>query len=139
MAAHKASLTPPAALSALAMEIATDPQARAAWLEVAAARIAAQIMRTARERNGLSQSDLARALGVSQARISQVESGRVENIPPLEFLMRFVDACGEELQIASVSSPKGPPEAVPATIEAVALDDEDAGEENASGRYHSES
>jgi len=93
-----------APLSALATDINTDPKARAAWIEVAAARMAARLLRDARERKGLSQAAVARALGVSQARISQVESGRVDDIPPLDLMMRFIDACGDELRLATAAT-----------------------------------
>ncbi len=79
----------------------SDPQARAAWLEVDAARNAARLMREARQRRGLSQAAVAKALGVSQARISQVESGKIEDIPPLEFLARYIDACGDTLTLST--------------------------------------
>jgi transcriptional regulator with XRE-family HTH domain len=91
-------------LSALASDINTDPKARAAWLEVAAARMAAQLMRNARKRSGLTQPELARALDLTQARISQIESGRTEDMPSLELLIRFVDACGDELVLSTAQA-----------------------------------
>lgn len=104
MAAGKiSSLSDAAAITDYAADINTDSQMRAAWLEVAAARMAANLLRTARLRRGLNQADLAQALDVSQARISQVESGRVEDIPSLELMSRFLDACGERLVLASES------------------------------------
>lgn len=79
----------------------TDPKARAAWLEADTARNAAELMRDARKRRGLTQAAMAKAMNVSQARISQVESGKIEDMPPLEFLARYLDACGETLSLAS--------------------------------------
>ncbi len=90
-----------APLVSLLADIKTDPRAYAAWLEVGAARHAAQLMRTARQRARKSQADIAEALDVSQARISQVESGRVEDIPSLEFLTRFIAACGDRLVLTT--------------------------------------
>ncbi len=93
-----------APLSALAADIKTEPKARTAWLEVAAARMAAQLIRNARARSGMTQPDVARALDLTQARISQIESGRVEDMPSLELLMRFVDACGEQLVLSTTAT-----------------------------------
>ncbi|MBI3704467.1 MAG: hypothetical protein HY244_11635 [Rhizobiales bacterium] len=33
--------------------------------------------------------------------MSQVESGKVEDIPPLEFLARYIDACGDTLTLST--------------------------------------
>ena len=105
MAVSKVSpLIQPATIADYAADIKTDRRMRAAWLEVAAARMAANLLRTVRMRHDLNQQDMAELLGVSQARISQVESGRVEDIPSLELIYRFLDACGERLVLSSESS-----------------------------------
>ncbi|WP_436204103.1 DNA-directed RNA polymerase subunit alpha C-terminal domain-containing protein [Astrobacterium formosum] len=88
-------------LSDLLSGLAKDPKARVAWLEVDTARTAAKLLRDARRRSGLRQVDLERLLGVSQARISQVESGRVDDMPSLDFMVRFLDACGQELVLST--------------------------------------
>jgi transcriptional regulator with XRE-family HTH domain len=90
-----------ASLSALMDDIKADSKARAAWIEVEAARRAAMLMREARRQRGFSQAEVAARLGVSQARISQVESGKVEDIPPLEFLALYLDACDTTLVLAA--------------------------------------
>jgi len=43
---------------------------------------------------GLTQTQLAEKLGVSQGRISQIESGLPDHAPSLEMVARFVHACG---------------------------------------------
>lgn len=64
---------------------------------------AAGLLRSARERSQLSQSELARRAGVAQSVISAYESGRRE--PSLSTLRRLVEATGQELAIDVVASP----------------------------------
>jgi len=51
-----------------------------------------------RERRGLSQAQLAEAIGVSQPRIAQIEKGRIEGFR-IQTLMRVADALGADLKI----------------------------------------
>ncbi len=55
--------------------------------------VAAQL-RGLRKRAGLNQTQLAEKLGVTQSRISQLESGLVDHAPSLEMIARFATACG---------------------------------------------
>lgn len=64
---------------------------------------AAAVLRAARERSHLSQSDLARRAGIAQSVISAYESGRRE--PSLRTLARLVEATGHELAVHLVASP----------------------------------
>lgn len=100
MATRKEPLAEPADTDLFAA-IDSDPKSRGAWIEADTARNSGRLMREARQRKGLNQAAVAKALGVSQARISQVESGKVEDMPPLEFLARYLDACGERLSLVS--------------------------------------
>ncbi|QSB14472.1 helix-turn-helix transcriptional regulator [Natronosporangium hydrolyticum] len=59
-----------------------------------------QLLRTVRERRGLSQSRLAARVGTSQQRLSQVERG-VAN-PTLGDLERLFDGLGQRLRVAAV-------------------------------------
>jgi transcriptional regulator with XRE-family HTH domain len=43
---------------------------------------------------GLTQAQLAQKLGVSQGRISQIESGLPDHAPSIEMIGRFAHACG---------------------------------------------
>ncbi len=51
-----------------------------------------------RERRGLSQAQLAAAIGVSQPRIAQIEKGRIEGFR-IQTLMRVAEALGADLKI----------------------------------------
>lgn len=57
----------------------------------------AAILRTARERAGLSQSDLARRSGVAQSVVSAYESGKRQ--PALSTLSKLIEATGHTLTI----------------------------------------
>lgn len=59
--------------------------------------VAAEVIREARRRSGLSQAELARRAGVSQPVISAYESGRRE--PGLATLSKLVAATGHRLQL----------------------------------------
>jgi AraC-like DNA-binding protein len=61
----------------------------------------------ARAHVGLSQSELARRMGTSQAAIARLESGRY--LPSARTLQRFAEATGTRLRI-SFSAPVGPHE-----------------------------
>jgi predicted nucleotidyltransferase/DNA-binding XRE family transcriptional regulator len=58
---------------------------------------AAEIVREARRRAGLTQSQLARTAGLTQSVVSAYESGRRE--PSLQQLNRLVSASGQRLQV----------------------------------------
>lgn len=64
----------------------------------------ADLLRTARQRARLSQTDLARRAGIAQSVISAYESGRRE--PSLPTLTRLIEATGHELAIDVVASPE---------------------------------
>jgi len=58
---------------------------------------AGYILREAREMAGLTQSELARRLGVSQQAVAQAERWRAN--PTAHFLRAWAEACGEELKL----------------------------------------
>ena len=60
---------------------------------------AAELLRTARRRAGISQDRLAIRLGTSQDAVSRVERGAEQ--PTIERLRRMLNALGEELRMAS--------------------------------------
>ncbi len=64
----------------------------------------ADLLRSARQRARLSQTDLARRAGVAQSVISAYESGRRE--PSLPTLTRLIEATGHELAIDLVALPE---------------------------------
>src|SRR5438309_1877301 len=57
----------------------------------------AELLRTTRERHGLSQRRLARRAGTTQAVVSRIEAGQVA--PSLETLERLFAAMGWELEL----------------------------------------
>src|SRR5262245_13367430 len=62
-----------------------------------------------RQARGLSQAQLARALGVSQQAIAKAESGEMKNVE-LRTLIRHVLALGGRLEVRVVDeSPRKPP------------------------------
>ncbi|HVN13117.1 MAG TPA: nucleotidyltransferase domain-containing protein [Kineosporiaceae bacterium] len=67
---------------------------------------AADLLREARRRSGLSQAELGRRAGVAQSVVSAYESGRRQ--PALVTLARLVEAAGGELRV-SVGDPARAP------------------------------
>ncbi|MSO41471.1 MAG: XRE family transcriptional regulator [Solirubrobacterales bacterium] len=66
-----------------------------------------RLVRTARERNGLTQQRLAELAGTSQAAISQIERDEVS--PTVETVSRIFEAMGEAIQLSSISLERRPP------------------------------
>jgi predicted nucleotidyltransferase/DNA-binding XRE family transcriptional regulator len=73
-------------------------------------RTSAEVLRDARQRSHLSQTDLARRAGVAQSVISAYESGRRE--PSVPTLARLIAATGHDLvlSLAPTESPGGLPD-----------------------------
>jgi predicted nucleotidyltransferase/DNA-binding XRE family transcriptional regulator len=67
--------------------------------------VAAKVLRDARQRSGLSQTELARRAKVAQSVISAYESGRRE--PALSTLSRLVAATGQRLTVGLETSEPG--------------------------------
>lgn len=76
---------------------------RCAILEAMAAlmRPAAEILRDARDRAGLSQTELGRRAGVAQSVISMYEAGKRQ--PALETLAALIDAAGYDMDVELLS------------------------------------
>ncbi|WP_035686569.1 helix-turn-helix transcriptional regulator [Bradyrhizobium sp. Cp5.3] len=68
-----------------------------------AAMRAGEFVRAMRKDAGLSQSQLADKLGVSQARISEIESGVGIQGPTWDLMERISVACGKTLGVAASS------------------------------------
>lgn len=66
---------------------------------------AAQLIREARRRAQLSQSELARRLGTAQSVVARWERGGAS--PSLETLRRVLRACGFELEVHLVPADEG--------------------------------
>ena len=81
----------------LAEELDRDPEFRAKWERLAVARAIATIVTRRRTEMGLSQTALAKIVGVSQPVIARVESA--EHNPTLETLVRLANALDIELEL----------------------------------------
>ncbi|ATQ42157.1 helix-turn-helix domain-containing protein [Caulobacter mirabilis] len=83
--------------------LALLPQGEETEQAIAAYEFADEIskqLRALRKTAGLSQTQLAKKLGVSQGRISQIESGLVDHAPSLDMTARFASACGAVPQVS---------------------------------------
>ena len=72
-------------------------------LSSAAMRAGSQI-REMRKRAGLSQAELGRKIGATQARISELEAGLGVQGPTWDVLERIAAACGTPIRIAAVAA-----------------------------------
>jgi len=75
-----------------------DPEYRAAYAATEGEFALASALIGARSRAGLSQTELARRMGTSQAAIARMESGRY--LPSGRTLQRFAEATGTTLRIS---------------------------------------
>jgi transcriptional regulator with XRE-family HTH domain len=78
-------------------ELSEDPEFRSEWERAAPARAVAHRLIAHRAEHGLSQSALARKLGVSQPAVARMELG--EHLPTLTTLARVARALGIEIAI----------------------------------------
>lgn len=67
-----------------------DPEFRAAWTRLAPARAVALALVGYRIDHGLTQTALARILGMSQPAVARLEGG--DHVPSLETMVRLADA-----------------------------------------------
>lgn len=93
---------------------ARDPEFREAYEGMADEFAALAELLRARQRAGLTQTELAARMGVSQPVIARIEGsiGSHKHAPSLATLRRYADACGQRLVISF--EPKDGPGAKPA-------------------------
>jgi ribosome-binding protein aMBF1 (putative translation factor) len=84
-----------------------DPEFRAEWERLAVARAVSEIVVMHRERKGLTQSALARAIGVRQPVIARIESG--EHVPTIETLIKLANALDIELMVGIAPASRSTP------------------------------
>ena len=84
-----------------------DPEFRAEWERLAAARAVADVVATNRQRKGITQTALARAIGVRQPVIARVESG--EHVPTIETLIKIASALDIEIMVGIAPSTRSEP------------------------------
>ena len=74
---------------------AAHPRYRAARLRFAVAEKVARLLIGYRQLHGLTQAQLAAALGMKESALSRLESG--EHVPNFETLARVVEGCGVDV------------------------------------------
>jgi len=77
-----------------------NPEFAAAAAEVELIRKTGDMLEQMRERAKLTQEELAKRLGISASRVSQLESGTLRDAPSLKMLARFARECGQSVDIA---------------------------------------
>ncbi len=97
-------------LSRLLSEIERDPSYADALVRVRAARETAAQLRAMRKQAGLTQAELGKRLGVSQARISHVESGLLDHLPAIDFVYLYAEACGSNISLQTSGKAQNDPE-----------------------------
>jgi DNA-binding XRE family transcriptional regulator len=90
---------PTSAMEWLETELAKDPGFRQAVEEELNRMRIEQDLAALRELRGISQAELAKLLGVSQAVIGRIESGRAQNIG-LKTLVRIAVAMGGRVHVS---------------------------------------
>lgn len=88
-------------LAALKARILANPEALAEYEAQAPEFELARELITARTRAGLTQSELAERMGVSQPVVARIEGsiGSRKHAPSLATLRKYADACGQRLVI----------------------------------------
>lgn len=76
-----------------------NPKTRTAIFEQEAVWTSTMFIRAARAATKMSQAELGRAIGVSQARIAFLESGSARRGPSFALLARVAHACGKKLSL----------------------------------------
>lgn len=62
----------------------------------------ARMIRTAREKSGLSQRELAKKAGTTQAVVSRIESGGDSRMPSLTLIYRLLTASDAKLELKCI-------------------------------------
>jgi predicted XRE-type DNA-binding protein len=77
-----------------------DPARRSAARDIRNARDIGYHLAQMRKQRGLTQAEVARAMGVSQARVSQMEHGDIERMQ-VESIAAYVAAIGGHLRLVA--------------------------------------
>lgn len=75
------------------------PEFRFAFPVAEVAKRAGEVLREMRLASGKKQGDIAKELEISQPRMSQIESGKVEHLPPLALMAKYAEVCGDSICI----------------------------------------
>jgi ribosome-binding protein aMBF1 (putative translation factor) len=79
-------------------KIKKDPEVRVLYEEEHAKTEIANAVRSARQKSGLTQLELAKKIGSVQSVIARLESGGDKRTPSLPLLARIAAACGAEFE-----------------------------------------
>lgn len=88
-------------------ELLPSRKLRLVFDETAAGFEAARFLRRVRESSGLKQGEVAKTLGISQARISAIESGEGRDGPSYALIRRYLTACGRDFSLEQGLLPPG--------------------------------
>lgn len=84
-------------LKDLKQKLLEDPEVKAEYDRLEPEFKLASMLIKARSRAGLSQNDLARRMGMKQASVARIESGKFN--PSMETLRKYAAATGHDLKI----------------------------------------
>jgi transcriptional regulator with XRE-family HTH domain len=85
-----------------------NPDFDLATAEIELVRKVGDTLQKMREEAGLTQEALAKRLGISASRVSQLESGTLRDAPNLKTLARFAHECGQKIEFGyGAASPAG--------------------------------
>lgn len=93
--------TQPISYKTLKEKLLSDENVKALYLEEKAAEDAASLLYDMRSKAGLTSSQVAERMGVSQPAVSKLE--RNANKATLSSLIRYARACGMKLQLSAHS------------------------------------
>jgi transcriptional regulator with XRE-family HTH domain len=90
-------------------ELLPTAAAREAYEDASAALEAGRLVRSFRERSGMTQGQLAERLSISQPRICAIERGEGRDGPSYALLKRIAAACGVEWPLAGENGRRAKP------------------------------
>lgn len=88
-----------------------DPEFRAEWERLAPARAVANRLIAYRAEHGLTQTGLARRLGMSQPAVFRLELG--EHLPTLQTLLKLSEVLGLEILVTMTPADRSPDHPAP--------------------------
>jgi DNA-binding XRE family transcriptional regulator len=88
------------ALKDLKSKVLQDPKVKAEYNRLEPEFKMASVLIEARTKAGLTQEQLAERMGMKQASIARIESGK--NNPSIKTLQKYAQATGHELQIEMI-------------------------------------
>jgi transcriptional regulator with XRE-family HTH domain len=90
----------------LVTELRRDAEYDEAFAIVQLVRSLGETLTLMRQRAGLTQTELAKALGLTPGRVWQLESGTVRHAPNLKTIAKWARACGEVVKFKASRNPR---------------------------------